>query len=206
MNNRKSANLFLFIVVLGGRTKSGHIEQHDVRWVIGSKIEDTFSQLRNEWFGNPHGLHIDSYIKIKYIEGHHIIVKEQNICVGDNKINKVNSNFIVNKSLWFVNLGGYDPGSLFEKHRCGLFVAKTSLEAKKKALSSWKSEYKQVHKDDIGTIKDQYLIDDCHEIRKISKWIIQLNKDSQERHQEFVPDWYGYKRIDLKYISSQSIF
>ena len=45
-------NKFLFLVVVGGRSPKANIELHDVRWVIGSKIEDTFDQLRNDWFGS----------------------------------------------------------------------------------------------------------------------------------------------------------
>ena len=36
---------FLFLVVVGGRSPKANIELHDVRWVIGSKIEDTFCLL-----------------------------------------------------------------------------------------------------------------------------------------------------------------
>ena len=32
-------NFYLFLVVLGGRAKKANVELHDVRWVIGSKIE-----------------------------------------------------------------------------------------------------------------------------------------------------------------------
>ena len=66
---KKLENIFLYLVVLGGRAKKANIELHDVRWVIGSKIEDTFDTLRNDWFGSPRGLHIDSYKKIKYVDG-----------------------------------------------------------------------------------------------------------------------------------------
>ena len=38
---------FLYLVVVGGRSPKANIELHDVRWVIGSKIEDTYAQLRN---------------------------------------------------------------------------------------------------------------------------------------------------------------
>ena len=58
--------------MLGGRAKKANIELHDVRWVIGSKIEDTYHTLRKDWFGSPKGLHIDSYKKIKYIDGYKI--------------------------------------------------------------------------------------------------------------------------------------
>ena len=49
---------FLFLVVVGGRSPKANVELHDVRWVIGTKIEDTFDQLRNDWFGSNNGLHI----------------------------------------------------------------------------------------------------------------------------------------------------
>ena len=48
MNSPKK---FLYLVVVGGRSPKANIELHDVRWVIGSKIEDTYDQLRNDWFG-----------------------------------------------------------------------------------------------------------------------------------------------------------
>jgi len=53
----------LFLVVLGGRAKKANVELYDVRWVIGSKIEDTYESLRSEWFGMREGLHIDSFKK-----------------------------------------------------------------------------------------------------------------------------------------------
>ena len=60
-------NLSLFIVVLGGRSLKSNIEIHDVRWVLGKTIEDTFPELRKQWLGKKNGLHIDSYKCIKYI-------------------------------------------------------------------------------------------------------------------------------------------
>ena len=62
---KKSENIFLYLVVLGGRANKANIELHDVRWVLGSKIEDTFDELRKGWFGNIEGLHIDKNINIE---------------------------------------------------------------------------------------------------------------------------------------------
>ena len=69
---KKLENKFLYLVLLGGKAKKANIELHDVRWVVGSKIEDTFDTLRKDWFGSLKGLHIDSYKKIKYIDGYKI--------------------------------------------------------------------------------------------------------------------------------------
>ena len=68
---------FLYLVVVGGWSPKANIELHDVRWVIGSKIEDTFDQLRNDWFGSANGLHIDSYKKIESIHGYKINLRNK---------------------------------------------------------------------------------------------------------------------------------
>ena len=70
--------------MLGGRAEKANIELHDVRWVVGSKIEDTFDTLRKDWFGSSRGLHIDSYKKIQYIDGYKINL----INVENHKIEK----------------------------------------------------------------------------------------------------------------------
>ena len=67
--------IFLFLVVLGGKAEKANVELHDVRWVVGSRIEDTYKVLRNDWFGALEGLHIDSYKKINYVDGYKITLK-----------------------------------------------------------------------------------------------------------------------------------
>ena len=57
---KKIEKKYLFLVVLGGKAKKANIELHDVRWVLGSKIEDTYEVIRKDWFGTYEGLHIDS--------------------------------------------------------------------------------------------------------------------------------------------------
>ena len=45
--------------MVGGRSPKANIELHDIRWIIGSRIEDTFDQIRSDWFGASKGFHID---------------------------------------------------------------------------------------------------------------------------------------------------
>ena len=125
--------IYLFLVVLGGRAKKANIELHDVRWVVGSRIEDTYDVLRRDWFGAFEGLHIDSYKKINYVDGYKINLKN----IQDKEIkNKKFLNGNSKKNLWFVNIGGYDPSSMQEKHEFGLVVASSKLEAKNIAKSN----------------------------------------------------------------------
>ena len=132
---QKLENIFLFLVVLGGKAEKANIELHDVRWVVGSKIEDTYETLRNDWFGSPKGLHIDSYKRIKYIDGHKInLINFENNKLEKKQLVKKNK---PKKNLWFVNIGGYIPTSMQEKHEFGLVIASNKLEAKNIAKSKW---------------------------------------------------------------------
>ena len=180
--------------MLGGRAKKANIELHDVRWVVGSSIEDTYDTLRKDWFGSPKGLHIDSYKKIKYIDGYKInLINFEKDKVDKKKVVKKNE---AKKNLWFVNIGGYDPFSMQEKHEFGLVVASTKLEAKKIAQSKWLIGCKKKHKDDIASIEMFFNCDDCELIKKIGKWEIELTLDNNFIEENNYPDWYGYQKID----------
>ena len=50
----------LFIVMLGGRHERANTEVHDVVLAVGDALEETFSQLKQAWFAEPNGLHIDA--------------------------------------------------------------------------------------------------------------------------------------------------
>lgn len=79
---------YLFLVFIGGRTPKANIELHYVRWVIGSKIEDTFDSLRNNWFGAIKGFHIDNYKRIISIDGYKINLRNKE----KDKIKEINLN------------------------------------------------------------------------------------------------------------------
>ncbi len=98
--------------------------------------------------------------------------------------------------MWFVNIGGYDPSSLQEKHEFGLVVASSSLEAKNKAKSKWLNGYEKKHKDNISSLKNLITLDDCELIKKICNWEIELTLENNFFEETNYPDWYGYKRID----------
>ena len=187
-------NIYLFLVVLGGRADKANVELHDVRWVIGSKIEDTFKSLRRDWFGSPDGLHIDSYKKIKHVDGYKIKLKNfDNKKILKNKFVDEKKN---NKNLWFINLGGYDSRSMQEKHEFGLVVASTSTEAKNIAKSKWLTGCKKKHNDDTSKLKIFCEVDDYQVIKKIDNWIIELIPDENHNEENNFPNWFGYMRID----------
>ena len=62
--------------VLGWRADIAKVELHEVRWVVGSRIEDTYDAPRSDWFGNCEGLDIDSYKRINYVDRYKINLKK----------------------------------------------------------------------------------------------------------------------------------
>ena len=186
MVQKLEKNIFLFLVVLGGRVDKANVELHDVRWAVGSKIEDTFDVLRRDWFGSIEGLHIDSYKKIEYIDGYKIELK--NNSSNHRLVNKTNL-----PKLWFINIGGYEPTSMQEKHEFGLVVASSKLEAKNIAQSKWLIGCKKKHRDDIKMLIS---CDNCQLIKNIDNWEIELTPTNNFIKSNFYPDWYGYKKID----------
>ena len=182
----------LFLVVLGGRTATSHIELHDVRWVVGSDIEATIPALKQQWFGLKRGLHIDSYVAVKQVDGYKVelIRDRQELTAEVDPMRSEGSD-----RLWFVNLGGYDSGSLQELHQFGLIVAPSKQAAKARARRRWLNDADQVHKDDLHGIERLNSVDDCLPIEGLEGWRIQLKADPSAPKEELKPDWYGYRLI-----------
>ena len=179
---------------MGEEQKKANIELHDVRWVVGSKIKDTYDTLRKDWFGSPKGLHIDSYKKIKYVDGYKInLINFKKDKIDKKQLVKNNKD---KPRLWFVNIGGYNPTSMQEKHEFGLVIASTKLEAKNIAKSKWLIGCKKKHKDDIASLEMLVCSDDCELIKKIGNWEIELTLDNNVIEENNYPDWYGYQKID----------
>ena len=171
---------YLYLVVLGGRIRKANIELHDVRWVIGSNIQDTFDDLRKNWFGSISGLHIDSYKKVHTIDGYRINLKN----LERKKKLSTSKELTTKKYLCFVNIGGYNQTSMQEIHEFGLIVASKAQEAVNKAKSKWLNGCKKKHKDD------------CQLIECIDDWAIELIPEKGSFEEKDYPDWNGYMRID----------
>lgn len=171
----------LFLVVLGGRSASSHIELHDVRFVAGRSIEDTLPELRRQWFGRREGLHLDSFMAVRAVDGYAVHLGREPSAPGPER-------------LWFVNLGAYRPDSLAELHHFGLVVATSAVAAKAAAKRQWLQGALQQHKDDL------WAVDDCLAIEQLEllgegRWYVQLEPHPEGLSQPQVPDWFGYRPI-----------
>jgi Domain of Unknown Function (DUF1543) len=150
----------LFAVYLGGRAPKGNTELHDVVFVTGQSITDTYEQCLDKWFGTPKGLHLDSWMALDVVDGYRI-------ALSDTKVES-------EKKLYFVNLGAYKDGEFTEIHANKFLVAGSAAEAKIRAkqalLKEWPSA---VHTDDI------YEIDSCMELGMVDAFYVVLSQTAE---------------------------
>ena len=110
----------LHVVMLGGSHPRARIELHDVVFVDTPHLADAHAELRRQWFGDPRGVHIDSWMEVDGIDGYQVRFSTT-APVADAP------------RLYFLNLGGYVNGEFGEAHRYLLVVATNATQAKAKA-------------------------------------------------------------------------
>ncbi|MFT4198254.1 MAG: DUF1543 domain-containing protein [Pseudoxanthomonas sp.] len=132
----------LFVVMLGGTHPQAKVELHDVVFAIGDTLESIYPQLRAQWFGDPKGAHVDSWMIVDGVEGHRVCLRDAPAPDAGPK-------------LFFVNLGGYVRGEFGEAHRYVLVVAADAVEAKAKGKAQAGGDWLLPHKDAL------YEVDDC---------------------------------------------
>lgn len=163
----------LFLVYLGGTAPGANIELHDVRFVAGLQLEDTYAQLCQQWIGTVKGLHIDSYMQVKHIDGYAVSLQDTP-AQSDLK-------------LYFVNFGGYYADKIAEQHDFMLCVAGSQQEAKQKAKQQLLPAADSRHKDDLLEL------DDCFAVTQLQGLYVHLTPSGQS--QAMQPDWSGYNII-----------
>lgn len=140
----------LFAVLLGGRAERCNTELHDVVFVAGNTLEDTYPQLVQKWFGIHKRLHIDSVIELKFVDGHEIIIKDT---PPENDA----------KKLFFVNFGGYQNNWFGEKHEVNFYVAASKPEVLTRAKCELGLSLIEPHCDDNVLVDDIINIDQAND-------------------------------------------
>ena len=143
----------LFIVMLGGRHARANTEVHDVVLAVGNSLEEVYPQLKNAWFGEQKGLHIDAWAQIYGVafEG-----KNYQIQFTDAAPNQAD------QKLYLLNLGGYDAGEFGELHRYVLVVAQNAMVAKQRGKAHFAQHWQKQHTDRVLDVDDCIAIDQVH--------------------------------------------
>lgn len=167
----------LFAIFIGGDIAGANLELHDLRFVAGNVIEDTYDQLRAEWWGTPASLHLDCWAELAHADGYRIDLKPTPP-VGPQK-------------LFFIHLGGYD-GTFGEAHQNLFLVAETAQEAKARAVSVVKGQWKDAHRDALFEIEKALCLS---EVMAAEHHHIHLSKIEDTSQPGFI---CNYRKIGLK--------
>lgn len=135
----------LFAIYIGGEFPGANIEIHDVRFVVADSIEKTHDELRRQWWGIPRSLHIDCWAEVIHADGYNITLRPEP--------------FEGPERLYFVNLGGYEPGEFAECHRNVFVVAENEAKAKYRALKDVR-HWVEPHRDDLYEAEKAFCLDE----------------------------------------------
>ena len=143
----------LFIVMLGGRHARANTEVHDVVLAVGDTLQEVYPQLKNAWFAEQKGLHIDAWAQINGVE---FESKKYQIHFSNAQPNQAE------QKLYLINLGGYDAREFGELHRYVLVVAQNSMVAKEKGKQYFAQHWQKQHTDRVLEVDDCLAIDQVH--------------------------------------------
>ena len=148
----------LIACVLGGTAPRAKTELHDVAFAVGDSLESVHEQLLASWFGEPRGLHVDAWCFLDSVQGYRVQLAHE---PADNGLH-----------LYFINIGGYQPGEFGERHAWGFFGASNKADAKARAKRALLQGFESTHKDDLHDI------DDCLRVARIGDWHVHLTPDA----------------------------
>lgn len=163
-------SLQLFAVYLGGRVLGCNIELHDVVFVVGHTVEETYPQLIKKWFGNNNRLHIDSYVALHHVDGHRITLQPSTSVLPQPQ----------QQHLYFVNYGGYRENHFGELHDMAFYVDENKANVRKRSNAVLGLDLFQKHLDDHIKITDhigrttERNVDDIIELSQVDGYTICL--------------------------------
>jgi hypothetical protein len=124
----------LFAIYVGGEAVGANIEVHDMRFVAAISLEDTYEELKRQWWGTPDSLHLDCWAEIDHADGYDLDLRPDP--------------FEGPEKLYYVNLGGYDRTEFLERHKNVFVLATTVAAAETQAIQSV-AGWSDLHRDNM---------------------------------------------------------
>ncbi len=174
----------LFYTILGATPKGRNTEQHDVFFGIAETLKDLIPDMKRFWPEAKGKIHIDGYQELQFVDGFELKIVEKNSELSENH-------------LFFINLGGYEPGKFEELHQQYMMVGKSMAEIIRRVKKT--EFYKTMgFKNAESHIDDKYGvdIDDIFKVTDIlpeemkEKYSIVLEKSNVENQENYT--FIGY--------------
>lgn len=112
------SDLKLYMLLLGSKAPQRNVEQHDYFFGIARSLKELVPEIKAFWPEAGNSIHIDGWREVNSVEGYQIkaaIRESEDDATG--------------KSLFFINLGGYQQNILEEQHYIVLTVQDDRAQA-----------------------------------------------------------------------------
>ncbi|OEY94256.1 hypothetical protein BJD20_03305 [Acinetobacter proteolyticus] len=152
----------LFMVMLGGRHAKANTEVHDVVMALGESLSEVIPQLKQAWFGESKGLHIDAWAQISGVQSQGVNYQIQFSDAAPS---------VLDEKLYLINLGGYSLNAFGELHSYHLVVASDAVIAKQLGKQFIEQDWHKPHTDRVVDV------DDCIPIDHVAGRYIHLVQD-----------------------------
>ncbi|MCH7295985.1 DUF1543 domain-containing protein [Acinetobacter higginsii] len=140
----------LFMVMLGGRHARANTEVHDVVMAIGESLSEVIPQLKQAWFGESKGLHIDAWAQISGVQSQGVNYQIQFSDAAP---------LALDEKLYLINLGGYSLNTFGELHSYHLVLAPDAVIAKQLGKQFIEQDWHKPHTDRVVDVDDCIPID-----------------------------------------------
>ncbi|NNP77635.1 hypothetical protein A7P54_14575 [Acinetobacter sp. Ac_3412] len=140
----------LFMVMLGGRHARANTEVHDVVMAIGESLSEVIPQLKQAWFGESKGLHIDAWAQISGVQSQGVNYQIQFSDAAPSASDE---------KLYLINLGGYSLNAFGELHSYHLVLAPDAGIAKQLGKQFIEQDWHKPHTDRVVDVDDCIPID-----------------------------------------------
>ncbi|MBS1489415.1 MAG: DUF1543 domain-containing protein [Bacteroidetes bacterium] len=112
------SELKLFMLLLGSKAPTRHVEQHDFFFGIAHSLKELVPLIKNFWPEAGEKIHIDGWREVNAVEGYRVSVQLRKEPIAPSTM-----------KLFFINLGGYQKNKFEEQHYVLLTVKPNRAEA-----------------------------------------------------------------------------
>lgn len=136
---QSSADLKLYMLLLGSKAPNRNVEQHDYFFGIGRSLKELVPAIKAFWPEAGDTIHIDGWREVSNVEGYQVkVVLKEEADLKEDTAGKEESDLDklidpAGRKLFFINLGGYQADKLEEQHYTVLTVQEDRAMAIKEA-------------------------------------------------------------------------
>lgn len=139
--------LKLYMVLLGGKPKGRHTEQHDMFFGIAESLKELIPQFNQFWPEAKGRMHVDGFREVNQVDGQQIHI-----------VPRGSQTTVASRQLFFINLGGYKKDEFDEFHYKMVVAAKDKTAAIQQAKQT--AFFKHTHFEGANShVDDKYGID-----------------------------------------------